>query len=531
MRSIIKWIGERRWCRVLLWIGVSLVTVVVLIHQVENWRGARAWNDALKLMEREGETLDLKALEPAPIPDEENFGAIPVLEGIGVVVDDDIEKGEGASKRRRLEGMGLALEGKKRAKVPSSGFGYELGMVGDVEANWAAYFQGAPGYEGLDFDADPAVALLEGLGRHDELIGELAAGLSRSQAQLIPSWASQVGDRSAFEMTLPHYNSMMTATRTLGLRATAGALAGEGEIAAESLLIGLKFAQASAADGLTIGTLVAITQFTLVDAALWQCLNARVLTEESLARVQGDLEQLDFSASLLQAMRAEVAGMVQALDYAERDDPAQWWTLISGIGEHRDQPGPMLGSLTFRLVPTGWFDQNRATVVSWQMKYCLQPLKEEGLRGLIEAGHELEEVIKSSKASFHPHRIIATIAMPALQGIGRRALYAEALRRMSVTACAVERYFLRAGKYPDSLAALVGAGLLEAVPLDLVEETPLRYRREAENGRYEVWSVGIDEADGGGVRVLDEKRGAERTRFYDSAYEGDWVWGYPKRDA
>jgi hypothetical protein len=50
MRSIIKWIGERRWCRVLLWIGVSLVTVVVLIHQVENWRGARAWNDALILM-------------------------------------------------------------------------------------------------------------------------------------------------------------------------------------------------------------------------------------------------------------------------------------------------------------------------------------------------------------------------------------------------------------------------------------------------------------------------------------------------
>ena len=61
MRRIIEWFVEKRWRRVLLWMVAGLLTVLVLFHQVENWRGARAWADVLELIDREGETLDLEA--------------------------------------------------------------------------------------------------------------------------------------------------------------------------------------------------------------------------------------------------------------------------------------------------------------------------------------------------------------------------------------------------------------------------------------------------------------------------------------
>ncbi|MEN9575327.1 MAG: hypothetical protein RL514_3182 [Verrucomicrobiota bacterium] len=82
------------------------------------------------------------------------------------------------------------------------------------------------------------------------------------------------------------------------------------------------------------------------------------------------------------------------------------------------------------------------------------------------------------------------------QGIRRRLANLESVRRVTVTALALERHRLRHGSYPESLAALVPSFLRE-VPIDFQDAQPLRYQREA-NGQFRLWSVGDNGTDEGG---------------------------------
>lgn len=74
--------------------------------------------------------------------------------------------------------------------------------------------------------------------------------------------------------------------------------------------------------------------------------------------------------------------------------------------------------------------------------------------------------------------------------------YHETIRRLTITAIALERHRLRHGSYPESLAVLV-PDLLREVPVDIQDAQPLRYRREA-NGEFLLWSIGKNGVDDGG---------------------------------
>lgn len=88
------------------------------------------------------------------------------------------------------------------------------------------------------------------------------------------------------------------------------------------------------------------------------------------------------------------------------------------------------------------------------------------------------------------------------------AVETQARINEAVTACALERWRLANGIYPETLDALVPE-YLARVPLDPASGEPLRYRRDAPD-RFTLWSVGWNGVDDG-AKV---ERGG-----------GDWVWG------
>ena len=92
------------------------------------------------------------------------------------------------------------------------------------------------------------------------------------------------------------------------------------------------------------------------------------------------------------------------------------------------------------------------------------------------------------------------------QGLFGRAAEAEARRRLMFTALALERYRLRHGDYPKELRALVPE-FLKTEPIDFMDGQPLRYRL-GEDGRFVLYSVGLDCVDNGG-----EMRRSRGTRF------------------
>jgi hypothetical protein len=85
----------------------------------------------------------------------------------------------------------------------------------------------------------------------------------------------------------------------------------------------------------------------------------------------------------------------------------------------------------------------------------------------------------------------------------------------AAVACALERYRLARGEYPETLTALTPQ-FAERLPHDLIGGQPLKYRRTAD-GKFLLYSVGWNEKDDGGQKVLD-KGGSENRE------QGDWVW-------
>ena len=79
-------------------------------------------------------------------------------------------------------------------------------------------------------------------------------------------------------------------------------------------------------------------------------------------------------------------------------------------------------------------------------------------------------------------------------------VYNQNLADEAQIACALERYRLAHGEYPETLDALVPQ-FMETIPHDIIGGQPLHYRR-TDDGKFLLYSVGWNETDDGGCRTL-----------------------------
>jgi hypothetical protein len=107
-----------------------------------------------------------------------------------------------------------------------------------------------------------------------------------------------------------------------------------------------------------------------------------------------------------------------------------------------------------------------------------------------------------------------------------RAAASEALRRLLVTALALERYRLQIGSYPQSLNDLTPKFLAECVT-DFMDDKPLRYRG-TDGGHFVLYSIGLDCIDqGGDMRQVACWYSDRGSMFYRLGPENDLVWPRP----
>jgi len=108
--------------------------------------------------------------------------------------------------------------------------------------------------------------------------------------------------------------------------------------------------------------------------------------------------------------------------------------------------------------------------------------------------------------------------VPALSRSAERFAYGQTAADLARVACAVERYRLANGQFPETLEAL-GPKHIEKLPHDLINGQPLKYRR-TDNGQFVLYSVGWNETDDGGKVEVTKSGGTDINK-------GDWVWRYP----
>ena len=117
---------------------------------------------------------------------------------------------------------------------------------------------------------------------------------------------------------------------------------------------------------------------------------------------------------------------------------------------------------------------------------------------------------KLSRSS--PYTFMAAIALPNYIKASTTLARNQTLANEALVACALERYRLAHGQYPETLAALVPQ-FADKLPHDIINGQPLKYHR-TEDGGFILYSVGWNEADDGGVPGKSNS-------------EGDWVWRDP----
>jgi hypothetical protein len=110
------------------------------------------------------------------------------------------------------------------------------------------------------------------------------------------------------------------------------------------------------------------------------------------------------------------------------------------------------------------------------------------------------------------HQLMARMLLPALGKVIMRAAAGQTALNQAAIACALERYRLANGRFPETLATLAPR-FISALPNDVLTGESYKYRL-TDDGRFVLYSIGWNEKDDGGVagrRPFDEE-------------QGDWVW-------
>ena len=170
------------------------------------------------------------------------------------------------------------------------------------------------------------------------------------------------------------------------------------------------------------------------------------------------------------------------------------------------------------VAPRGWIYQNIVNVAVLQQK----PLEGFDLAHdtispvtIAEAAREVDAFDKSAR-TFRPYKLLAAISIPNFIRAYQTTAHNQTMANEAQIVCALERYHLAHGEYPQALDALLPQ-FIEKIPHDIIGGQALHYRR-TDDGKFLLYSVGWDEKDDGGVDSSQIKN--------DKGYyaEGDWVW-------
>jgi hypothetical protein len=123
--------------------------------------------------------------------------------------------------------------------------------------------------------------------------------------------------------------------------------------------------------------------------------------------------------------------------------------------------------------------------------------------------------LEKSFAHWSLFQYLAAIAIPNFTKAFQNCAFNQTLANQAQIVCALERYKLANGHYPETLAALMPQ-FIEKLPHDIIGGEPLPYRR-TDDGKFLLYSVGWNETDDGGVTVKDKSGHEDKTK-------GDWVW-------
>jgi hypothetical protein len=237
--------------------------------------------------------------------------------------------------------------------------------------------------------------------------------------------------------------------------------------------------------------------------------------EPQLAALQKQLAEINLSLFVVQAFESEPAATTHTLETIPTVKLKEWFQV--------SVPGSQTGSkislwqkiknLKWMLLPRGWIYQNMATIAELGNKQ----LDGFDSQNDIIQPQKFGDLTRELNAITKPCKFLAAEAIPNFAKAWQTTAHNQTMVNEAQIACALERYHLAHGEYPETLDVLVPQ-FMEKIPHDIIGGEPLHYRR-TDDGKFLLYSVGWNEKDDGGEKHQYNNVG----RGVDYS-QGDWVW-------
>src|ERR1035437_1387094 len=427
-----------------------MVTLVALFYAVEDWRGRRAWQSFKHEREAKGERFDVASFVPPPVPNDQNFFETPLWNDMHFVVTN------GALVWSDTPGGSQVIFnafGPKGGNAPSTG---KWGTAQHVDlAAWQTFYRGSNNlfsakvgpstnyFPAAKEAQTPAADVLLALSKFSENRQLLIAAAARPQARF---W---INYDAGFAILLPHLARMKASAQYLSLHANAALKAGDRETALEDVKLLFRLIESIRSEPTVISHLVRVATLAIALQPVWEGLADRQWTEAELSVIESELGKVDFLADYHFAMRGERAWNVWGVDYIRKQGMGE---LEGMAGPQREASGPaavgkFLGMVAIRLIPAGWFDQNKLSLCRLHEKYLLPQVVEQDRRVAPPAAIQQSDSLLATQGR-RPYDMLSRILLPGWARAAERCARGQAFADLARVACALERYRLGDGPVP-----------------------------------------------------------------------------------
>jgi hypothetical protein len=474
---------------------VVFLTLIGLLVTEENWRGKHDWDTYRHQQEAKGEKFDWQAFVPPAVPADQNLFTAPVFTNL-------------------LAGKIKMNPYPKSDKTYNYGFGnWQKSSLTDLKPWQKAYRDLREDDNGMAFPVSPqpstpAADVLFALSRYDDTVEKLREASRLPDANIPLPY--QDGISAVAETLLPYLATLKQCAQVLNVRAIAELANNQNQTALDDIRLSFYLNDSLNNTPLLISQLVRMAIMNIEMQSIWEGLAEHKWSEEQLVALDAELAREDFLADYETAMRGERTCAISTYEMMRRNGEI----FIQGENGNSE-------TVKLSWMPNAFYYQNEFAFARLYQQWLFplvdthsHTISPEIWRQMDTAAHAAQ------KHFFPPYTIMARMTVPALDATVKRFAFAQSVIDLARVACALERYRLTHGQYPDSLADLEPQ-FIAKVPHDIINGQPLHYGLKPDD-RFILYSVGWNETDDGGQVVLTKPGGVDRD-------QGDWVWQYPQK--
>lgn len=455
-------------------LAVCTAAIVPGFYLEERIRGQTAWRRYEADAKARGVKLNFTDFIPPRIPDKENFASIPIFDAVFHASDN------GQEIPNPFE-----LPKPPRGVLPNFADPIKEEPV-DLTA-WQKYFVTIKLVPTAS--DDPAADVLKALDHYSAPLAQLHEAVQRPHCRFPVHW------ERGYATPLPHLGVLQCVAKLYALRLSAHLAIGDSAAAYDDFQEQIRLTKAIRDEPSMVSGLVRLSTIVIMDNAIWNGLSAHQWAESDLRKIEADLATMDWLKDYIFAIGSERAANNLMIEMIRKD--------------------PRLVKKNLNQVdPSGWFDQNK---VRMNRFFDELPTRIDLSHRRFHGETTLPSSPSNIKSPFGKIYYIFFIMLSgSLEGAEVPFIRAATLTDQARLACALERFRLGHGEFPQSLAELAPE-FIPQVPVEIVNGEPYHYRI-TDDGGFVLYSVGMDLRDDGGV--IGSKLRAKRR---------DWVWRYPAK--